>query len=214
MSVHEVERAVWRSFRPEFSAEAFAHVRAGGYAAVVDRSRGDDGPRVTLFVPLDEKGRLDELTRWALLSIDHRRWLRVKEGAAVGLGRATVRPEYVDAVLDWCDRDAAHPGSRRTMRLDCLECAACCRDANVVLGESDVHRWTKAGRRDLHGRTYLRRHDGKLTLRILDDGRCPHLADDRRCRIYELRPDNCRWFVVGSEACLAAREETLSLRDG
>lgn len=212
MSQQQVERAVWRSFRPEFSAEAFEHVRAGGYAAVVDRS-GDDRPRVAIFVPLDARGRLDELTRWALLAIDHRRWLRVKRGPAAGLGRATVRAEYVDAVLDWCDRDATHPGPRRRMRLDCLECAACCRDANVVLGEADVHRWSKAGRSDLHRRAYLRRSDGRLTLRLLDDGRCPHLAADRRCRIYELRPDNCRWFVVGSEACLAAREETLSIRD-
>jgi uncharacterized protein len=53
-----------------------------------------------------------------------------------------------------------------------------------------------------------------VTLRFLGKGPCQHLQRDKKCRIYPIRPDNCSAFVVGSEACLAAREDTLGLRDG
>jgi Fe-S-cluster containining protein len=36
---------------------------------------------------------------------------------------------------------------------------------------------------------------------------------DNRCAIYAIRPFNCSVFPVGSEACLAARESTLHVRD-
>jgi len=70
-------------------------------------------------------------------------------------------------------------------------------------------------REELGRRPYVRRaRDGKVSLRFGPGGRCRHLQADRRCAIYELRPFNCSVFLMGSEACLVAREETLGLRDG
>ncbi|WP_434042370.1 MULTISPECIES: YkgJ family cysteine cluster protein [Sorangium] len=210
MSAYVVSRPVWRRFRPRFLARAAAHVRAGGHAAIV---LPDD--KVDLLLSVDAQGELTELGLWSLLSIEQQRFRRVTEGPAQGLATARVKRQYEGSVLDWCERDSVHPGAVREVVLDCLECGACCHDANVVLDDVDLSRWRVAGRGDLAGRAYVQRaRDGKITLRFAASGRCQHLCEDRRCAIYELRPDNCRAFVVGSEACLSAREETLGLRDG
>jgi len=206
-----VTRPIWRRFWHAYRGDALAFVRQGGHAAIVFAN-----DRVEALVGLDRAGKLTELAEWALLAIEQRRWKRVLDGAAVStVASARVKPEYAEAVLDWCDRDAVYPGPTRRITLDCLRCAACCQDMNVVLGAADVRRWTAAGRSDLHGRAYVRRkRDGRLVLRLHDSGRCLHLRRDKLCRVYEMRPDNCRAFVIGSEACLAAREDTLGLRDG
>jgi hypothetical protein len=210
MPAHVLVRPVWRRFRTLYLPRAAAHVRAGGHAAIVQ-----DGGRIDVLLGVDARGKLSELGRWALLSIEIARWRRVKGGPAQGLATVRVARQYEWAVLDWCARDMAHEGPTRVLSLDCVDCAACCHDANVVLDDSDLGRWRDAGRADLAGRAYVRRaRDGKTTLRFAATGRCQHLGDDRLCGIYTLRPDNCRAFVIGSEACLAAREETLGLRDG
>ena len=210
MSAYVIERPVWRRFRPRYLERAAAHVRRGGHAAIVR----DDGS-VEVLLTVDAKGKITELGRWSLLAIEQQRWRRVKEGAATGLAWARVNADYGGSVLDWCERDSVHPGATRKVKLDCLECAACCHDANVLLDRDDFTRWRKAGRADLCDKAYIKRaSDGKVTLRFAASGKCQHLGRDKKCRIYSIRPDNCSVFVVGSEACLAAREDTLGLRDG
>lgn len=210
MSAYVIARPIWRRFLPRFLARAAAHVRGGGHAAIVH-----DDDVIDILLTVDAEGQITELGQWAILAIEQQRWRRVKEGPAKGLASARVHPSYGGSVLDWCERDSVHPGPTRTIRLDCLECAACCHESNVVLDEADFERFRKAGRDELLGRAYIKRaRDGKVTLRFADSGRCQHLGRDKKCRIYPIRPDNCSVFVVGSEACLAAREETLRLRDG
>ena len=209
MSAYEIVRPVWRRFRARWMARAAAHVRRGGHAAV---ERQDGGLDILLGV--DGAGKITELGLWSILAIEQQRWRRVKEGPAAGLAVTRVRARYEGSVLDWCERDSVHEGATRAIHLDCLECGACCHEANVILDEADFDRWRKAGRRDLLGRAYLKRADGRVTLRFAPSGRCQNLGHDNKCAIYALRPDNCSAFVVGSEACLAAREDTLKLRDG
>lgn len=210
MSAYVIERPVWRRFRPMFMARAAAHVRRGGHAAIVHKNG-----RVDVLLTVAEDGKITELGLWSLLAIEQRRWRRVKAGAAKDLATARVNPKFTGSVVDWCDRDSVHEGATRTLHLDCLECAACCHEANVVLDEADFERFREGGRGDLVHKDYIKRsRDGKITLRFLPNGKCQHLRRDRKCGIYPIRPDNCRVFVVGSEACLAAREDTLKLRDG
>jgi uncharacterized protein len=211
MSAFTLERPVWRRFRPKWLSRAAAHVRAGGHAAIVE----EEEKALRVLLAVDERGKLTELGLWSLLAIEQRRWRRVKEGPAEGLATARIAAKFVGVVLDWCARDAMHPGPTRVMELDCIACAACCRDATVVLGEVDLGRFSDGGRAELTRRDYIKRsRDGRITLRFAKDGRCQMLAPDKRCSIYEIRPDNCRAFVAGSEACLAAREDTLGWRDG
>jgi Fe-S-cluster containining protein len=167
-----------------------------------------------LLLGVDGDGKITELGFWTVLSIEQQRWRRVKDGPAAGLATARARPNFEGSVLDWCERDAAYEHPTRSIHLDCLECGACCHDANVLLDEADYDRWREAGRGDLKDKAYLRRKNGKVFLRFLDSGRCRNLGADNKCGIYPIRPDNCSAFVVGSEACLAAREDTLGIRDG
>ncbi len=210
MSAYEVVRPIWRSFKPAYLARAAAHVRAGGHAVIM---RDDEALEMILGV--DAKGKITELGLWSILAIEQQRWRRVAEGPAKGLATARVKPDYEGSVLDWCERDSVHEGPSRLIRLDCLECAACCHESNVVLDEADLERFREGGRPDLLGRAYIKRaRDGRITLRFAETGKCQHLGRDKKCRVYTIRPDNCRAFVVGSEACLAAREDTLGYRDG
>lgn len=210
MSAYEVERPIWRRFKPAFLTRAAAHVRAGGHAVIVR-----DDAALEMILGVDAKGKITELGLWSILAIEQQRWRRVTDGPAKGLASVRVKADYEGAVLDWCERDSVHEGPSRTLHLDCLDCAACCHESNVVLGEADLERFRAGGRPDLLGRAYLKRaRDGRITLRFAASGRCQHLGLDRKCQVYTIRPDNCRAFVVGSEACLAAREDTLGLRDG
>lgn len=210
MSAHVLVRPVWRRFRPRYLPLAAAHVRDGGHAVICR----EDG-RFDLLLTVDARGRITELGLWSLLSLGQRRWRRVQDGPARGLATARVDESFEGAVLDWCLRDSAHEGPTRVLSLDCIECAACCHDAEVLLDDRDLARFRAAGRADLAGRSYVRRaRDGRITLRMAQGGRCQQLDADQRCTIYEIRPENCRAFVIGSEACLAAREDTLGLRDG
>jgi uncharacterized protein len=210
MSAYEVLRPIWRSFKPAYLTRAAAHVRAGGHAVIL---RDDEALEMILGV--DAKGKITELGLWSILAIEQQRWRRVVDGPAKGLATARVKPDYEGSVLDWCERDSVHEGPSRLIRLDCLECAACCHESNVVLDEADLERFREGGRPDLLGRAYIKRaRDGRITLRFAETGKCQHLGRDKKCRVYTIRPDNCRAFVVGSEACLAAREDTLGYRDG
>ncbi len=210
MSDYEVVRPIWRSFKTAFLKRAAAHVRAGGHAVILR-----DDEKLDMILGVDGAGKITELGLWSILAIEQQRWRRVTSGPAKGLATARVKADYEGSVLDWCERDSVHEGPARMIRLDCLECAACCHESNVVLDEADLERFTEGGRADLLGRAYIKRaRDGRITLRFAETGKCQHLGRDRKCRIYTIRPDNCRAFVVGSEACLAAREDTLGYRDG
>lgn len=209
MSDYVIVRPVWRSFKEGYIARAAAWVRRGGHAVVLRANGAHD-----LLLGVDAGGKITELGYWSLLAIEQQRWRRVKDGPAAGLATARVRAAYEGSVMDWCERDSIHELATRTIELDCLECGACCHEANVQLDDDDFDRWRQAGRKDLMDRAYIKRANGKVTLRFLDNGRCRNLGGDNKCAIYPIRPDNCSAFIVGSEACLAAREDTLKLRDG
>ncbi|MFO0550241.1 MAG: YkgJ family cysteine cluster protein [Polyangiaceae bacterium] len=203
-----VTRPVWRRFTAKHQARAASWVREGGSAAVFT------SPRVVhMILGAGDDGKITEAGLWSVLALEQQRYRRSTEGPFRGLFRVKVKPHAVDAVADWCDRDGGHPSATRDLELDCLDCAACCHDANVLLDDDDLERFRDAGRTDLTKPPFVRRaRDGKVTLRFLGP-KCQHLKRDNKCRIYAIRPFNCSVFPVGSEACLAARESTLNLRD-
>ncbi len=217
-----VERPVWRRFSPRFVTRAAAWAKKGGAAAVLDGLGA-----LVVVLPTDARGRATTLARWAMWSIDERVIRRARSGPFEGLRIVPLAGGPATSVLDWCERDAMHEGPTRTLSLDCLACGACCHDAEVLLDERDLDRYRRGNRPDLASDQRVeRRADGTLALRLVaakplarwpharTNERCPELGDDLRCASYRLRPDNCRAFLRGSEACLAAREDTLSLRDG
>jgi Fe-S-cluster containining protein len=205
-----LSRPVWRRFEERFLARAAAWVRSGGHALVVR-----EGGKLDMLLGVDERGRITEAALWSILALEQERRKKLKDGPAAGLVLARVDEHAESATLDWCERDSVHPRATRKLKLDCLACGACCHEANVILYDTDLERFRRAGRPEMTTRSYIKRsRDGKITLRFLKNGRCQNLAPDNKCFVYDCRPHNCRVFPMASEACLAARESTFGWRDG
>jgi hypothetical protein len=203
-----VRRPVWRSFRPEFVGRAVLHVKRGGFSALIF-----EGGEIKILLPLRCDGSLTEMARWALLSLEIRRWGRARTGPTKMLAAVNVKPEDRASVREWCERDSVHPRSTHQIRLNCRTCGACCRDNRVVLEPHDLVTWKRRGRADLLGRSCVRTSKGVKVLRLSSKGACVHLGPSNRCSIYRLRPGNCSEFPVGAETCLAARLDTLGIVD-
>lgn len=103
----------------------------------------------------------------------------------------------------------------------CTQCGQCCRGLKLPLSAAEAVRWLRDGQRvevlceaipwpaELPAANayaaYKRERSfaalsGALPIRVLatlvapQGGRCPHLADDHACRIYERRPLVCRVY--------------------
>lgn len=86
------------------------------------------------------------------------------------------------------------------LRFKCTGCGACCTGASghyVELGPEEQERIRarlNVSRRWFRHR-YITRVDGKTEgLRLEKDGRCPFLHASGRCRIYAVRPAQCRTY--------------------
>jgi Fe-S-cluster containining protein len=155
-----------------------------------------------------------DLAFFSILDLGKFRFDIVQRGVTKGLATIRVPDDCRDIVRRRAERDRIHLGSLRTLELDCVVCAACCRANRVILEDDDVQRFAQAGRGYLAKMPYARRSDGKLVLRLTESGACLHLRRDNRCDIYEIRPEMCRVFPLGSECCLSARAEELNQHDG
>ncbi len=209
MSATRVSRPVVRSFWQPYVAEAAAWVHAGGHAVVWLSARKG---RLVFRRPRDD----DEfdLGKWSALDLGRVDHSIATRGAFQGLAYVRIPHDCYSIVRDRVVRDSVHEGPTRDIELDCLECAACCKDNRVELDGDDVDRFERAGRRDLTRPPYARRENGSIVLVLRRDKRCKHLGEDNRCGVYELRPSACRTFPAGSECCLSAREEELGIVDG
>ncbi len=79
-------------------------------------------------------------------------------------------------------------------KIDCLECANCCKTTSPIFRDIDVKRISKklkCSTRDFEN-SYLRRdEDGDL---VLKSSPCTFLNQDNTCSIYEMRPQACREY--------------------
>ncbi len=205
-----VVRPVVRSFREPFLEEARAWVHAGGHAVVRLAPR-----KSRLVFPRPRKGDDHDLGWWSVLDMGRLTYKVARPGTLfAGMAYIPVPHDCYAIIHDRVVRDSIHPGPRRALTLDCLECGACCRDNRVELEDQDIERFEKAGRGELARRPYARRQDGAVVLILAKNKDCQHLAADNKCGIYALRPDACSHFPVGSECCLSAREEEMGIVDG
>lgn len=208
MSVTRVVRPVWHRFGERHLAKAAAYARSGGGALVV----ADDGAIRMLFALEDDD--IPELFLWAILDLEKRKWTRVKDGVAQGLGQSLIPTLKRWVAERWMERDGSRPGPVTTIVLDCLACGACCHGSKVVLDPDDLVRWKRAGRPELARSPHVKRINGKMLMPMTTkDGPCKHLQGDNKCDIYALRPFNCSAFPAGAEPCLGTREDTLGIVD-
>ena len=218
MAATAVHRPIVRSFDSKYSKEAAAHVHAGGHAVVWTRkpnARGKVEPRAVLVFREPADGDIGDLGMWSVYDLGKFRWKVEDTGALKGLATTLVPRDGHWIVKRRAERDAVHPGPTRTIAFDCLACGACCQDNEVVLEKVDLDRFKQGGRPDLTKLPFAKRDaDWRILLTLLPSKRCRHLADSNLCGIYEIRPDACSEFPVGSECCLFAREDLLGIVDG
>jgi uncharacterized protein len=204
-----VVRPVVRSYKPPHLDRAARWVRAGGHAVVWLAPR-----KARLVFARPKEGDEGDLGWWSALDLGRSDYLVARRGPFAGMAFIKVPHDCYTIVRERIARDSAHPEATRALDLDCLSCAACCKDNNVELEEPDLQRFARGGRNDLARAPYSRRRsDGKLVLVLAKDKRCKHLARDNRCEIYAIRPDACSTFPAGSECCLSAREEEMGILD-
>jgi Fe-S-cluster containining protein len=195
-----VVRPLWREFTPDRLRAAAQHAKAGGLSVVKDQRwklLGDAGP------PGED---LPPLVDWAIRAIESSRWGELEEGPAKGCVEAPITRDWRVRVQEWIDRDKAFPGSTTEAKFDCMLCGACCYDNQVVIDEQDMKRFRDGGRQDL-----IKRLSRKGVVRLLPlvrskDKPCVHL-EKKMCTVYEVRPNMCRDFLVGTEQCITSRED-------
>lgn len=79
-------------------------------------------------------------------------------------------------------------------RIDCLECANCCKTISPSVIDSDVRRMAAALKMkvpELIDRYLIPDKDNDFVFNTLP---CPFLEEDNRCMIYEARPRACREY--------------------
>jgi len=203
-------RPIVRSFKRKFVKEAAAHVRAGGHAIV-----WENDARALLLFQTPEEGNDDDYGAWAVYDMGKYKWHTHVRGTFKGLATTLIPRDCLWIAKRRTERDSIHPGTTRKMDLDCTDCAACCRDNEVILQPEDIKRFKDAGRGELAKSPFAKRDgDGKLVLTLLPNKRCHHLKRDNKCGIYSIRPHSCSEFPMGSECCMFARQDVLGLSDG
>ena len=79
-------------------------------------------------------------------------------------------------------------------KIDCLECANCCKTTSPIFRDVDVKRISKKMKlstREFESNYLKRDEDGDL---VLQSSPCTFLNDDNTCSIYEVRPQACREY--------------------
>ncbi len=92
-------------------------------------------------------------------------------------------------------------------KIDCLQCAACCKNYSPRFKTPDVKRISKhLGLRESDFiETYLRvDEDGDFVVKASP---CPFLGPDNACAVYEVRPSDCARFPYTDEDVLIKRPQ-------
>jgi len=92
-----------------------------------------------------------------------------------------------------------------TAKVDCLQCARCCKSYSPRFKTTDIKRISKhlKMRESVFIDTYLRLdEEGDY---VVKSSPCPFLGSDNHCSIYEERPSDCRRFPYTDEDVLLKR---------
>jgi Fe-S-cluster containining protein len=91
-------------------------------------------------------------------------------------------------------------------KIDCLQCAACCKTYSPRFKTPDVRRISKhlGLKESVFIETYLRvDEDGDFVVKSLP---CPFLGTDNFCSIYDARPSDCVRFPYTNEDVMVKRQ--------
>src|SRR5437588_2205190 len=91
-------------------------------------------------------------------------------------------------------------------KIDCLQCAACCKNYSPRFKTPDVKRISKhlGMKESLFIETYLRvDEDGDF---VVKSSPCPFLGADNACTVYDVRPSDCARFPYTDEDVIIKRQ--------
>jgi hypothetical protein len=91
-------------------------------------------------------------------------------------------------------------------KVDCLQCAACCKNYSPRFKTPDVKRISKhlGMKESVFIETYLRvDEEGDF---VVKSSPCPFLGSDNFCSIYEVRPSDCARFPYTDEDVIVKRQ--------
>lgn len=91
-------------------------------------------------------------------------------------------------------------------KIDCLQCAACCKNYSPRFKTPDVKRISKhlGIKESVFIETYLRvDDDGDFVVKASP---CPFLGSDNYCSIYDVRPSDCERFPYTDEDVILKRQ--------
>lgn len=76
-------------------------------------------------------------------------------------------------------------------KISCLDCANCCRTTQTIVAQEEIY--PIAAFLGIPAETFVKEHlemdeDGDF---LIKGKPCPFLADDNKCKIYEVRPHSC-----------------------
>lgn len=92
-------------------------------------------------------------------------------------------------------------------RIDCLQCANCCKNHSPRFKQPDIKRIAKSLRMkegDLVAHYLKLDNEGDYVVRTLP---CPFLAEDNTCNIYDDRPSDCRRYPYTDEDVFLKRTQ-------
>ena len=91
-------------------------------------------------------------------------------------------------------------------KIDCLQCAACCKNYSPRFKTPDIKRISKhlGLKESVFIETYLRvDEEGDFVVNTLP---CPFLGGDNRCGVYDVRPSDCERFPYTDEDVIIKRQ--------
>lgn len=92
-------------------------------------------------------------------------------------------------------------------KIDCLQCAACCKNYSPRFKTPDIKRISKhlQMKESVFIEQYLRLdEDGDY---VVKSSPCPFLGDDNFCGIYDERPSDCKRFPYTDEDVIIKRQQ-------
>lgn len=102
------------------------------------------------------------------------------------------KPKQLDSIIHDLDEEAFN-------KIDCLQCANCCRSLGPRTLQKDIERLSKFLRMkpNVFIETYLRIDEDNDY--VFKEMPCPFLGDDNYCSVYEKRPKACAEYPHTSE---------------
>lgn len=90
-------------------------------------------------------------------------------------------------------------------KMDCLECANCCKSTPAIVLKSDVKRIAK--HLSIPPKTFIRKYllEDVVGGYVINGVPCTFLQEDNTCSIYEVRPQACRNYPHTDEGKIAQR---------